>query len=196
MTSKESKPEVVILCEDITHERFIRQYLICCGFEDRRIKDFGNPKGRKVNNNNDFVLKHYASLVKSYRSKNFQNRAVVVMIDADNSSINDRILSLNIALDEEEGKLNRDPRLPNEKIAIFVPARNIETWFYYINIDRTCEEMTDYKKHSEFRNMNSIDLAKASATKLAREICPKGLDSNALSSLHHACSELRRLLNE
>lgn len=196
MTSNESKPEVVILCEDIAHERFIRQYLICCGFEDRRIKDFGNPKGRKINNNNDFVLKHYASLVKRYRSKNFQNRAVVVMIDADNNSINDTIRSLNIALDEEEGKLNRDPRLPNEKIAIFVPARNIETWFYYINVDKNCDETTDYKKHPEFRQMNSIDLAKASATKLAREICPKGLDSNALPSLHHACAELRRLLNE
>ncbi|MBE9127684.1 MULTISPECIES: hypothetical protein [unclassified Coleofasciculus] len=194
MTSREQTPEVVILCEDIAHERFIRQYLICCEFEDRKIKDFGNPKGRKLNNNNDFVIKHYAPLVKSYRSKNFQNRAVVVMIDADNNSISNIIRSLNIALDEEEGKLNQELRLPNKKIAIFVPARNIETWFYYINIDQNCDETTDYKNHPEIRKMNSIDLAQASATKLAREICPKGLYSNALSSLHHACSELRRLL--
>ncbi|MFP5268983.1 hypothetical protein [Coleofasciculus sp.] len=199
MTSKDNKPEVIILCEDIDHERFIRQYLICCGFEDRKIKNFPNVKGRKVNNNNDFVIKHYAPLVKSYRSKNFQNRAIVVMIDTDTNSINDILRSLHIALDEQEGKLNRDPRLPNEKIAIFVPARNIETWFYYISIERNCDERTDYKNSPAIRKWNRIDLridlAKSSAKKLSREICPQGLDSNALSSLHHACDELRRLLN-
>ncbi|HAG84709.1 MAG TPA: hypothetical protein DCL61_27045 [Cyanobacteria bacterium UBA12227] len=198
MTNKSYKPEVIILCEDIAHERFIRQYLISCGFENRKIKDFGNPKGRKVNNNNDFVLKHYASLVKSYRSKNFQNRAIVVMTDADNKTINDIIRSLNIALDEQEGKLNRDLRLPNEKIAIFVPTRNIETWFYYISIDHNCDETTDYKTNPKIRKMNEtekIKLAEASAIKLAKEICPQGLDSQALTSLHHACTELQRLLD-
>jgi len=127
MTSKDHKPEVVILCEDIAHERFIRQYLICCGFEDRKIRNFPNLKGRKVKNNNDFVIKHYAPLVKSYRRKNFQNRAIV--------------------------------------------------------------------DSPEIRKWDSIDLAKSSATKLSREICPQGLDSNTLSSLHHACDELRRLLD-
>ncbi|NET55999.1 MAG: hypothetical protein F6K47_07455 [Symploca sp. SIO2E6] len=127
MTNKNKEIEVTILCEDIAHERFITQYLIKCGFDKDKIKDFDNPKGRKINNNNDFILKHYASVVKSYRSKNFQNRAVVVMIDADERSIDERIRELNIALDKEKGKLNQDLRLPKEKIAIFVPARNIET---------------------------------------------------------------------
>lgn len=108
MTSKDHKPEVVILCEDIAHERFIRQYLICCGFEDRKIKNFPNLKGR---------------------------------------------------------------------------------------IERNCDETTDYKNSPEIRKWDSIDLAKSSATKLSREICPQKLDSNAPSSLHHACDELRRLLD-
>jgi len=195
MTSKDHKPEVVILCEDIAHERFIRQYLICCGFEDRKIKNFPNLKGRKVNNNNDFVIKHYAPLVKTYRRKNFQNRAIVVMIDADTNSINDILRSLHIALDEQEGRLNRDPRLPNEKIAIFVPARNIETWFYYTIIDRNCDETTDYKNSPAIKKWDIIDLAQASATKLSKEICPQGLDSNALYSLRYACDELGRILD-
>ncbi|NER45479.1 MAG: hypothetical protein F6J86_18780 [Symploca sp. SIO1B1] len=195
MTNKNKEIEVTILCEDIAHERFIRQYLLCCGFDDRKIKDFGNPKGRKINNNNDFVLKQYASLVKTYRRKNFQNRAVVVMIDADECSIDERLRAFNIALDEGEGKLNKDLRLSQEKIAIFVPARNIETWFYYINFSKDCDESTDYKNHPEIRTKNSIGLAKLSATKLSNEICTQGLDSNAPSSLHHACGELRRILN-
>ncbi|NEQ67885.1 MAG: hypothetical protein F6K21_20750 [Symploca sp. SIO2D2] len=43
MTNKNKEIEVTILCEDIAHERFIRQYLLCCGFENRKIKYFGNP---------------------------------------------------------------------------------------------------------------------------------------------------------
>jgi hypothetical protein len=49
MTSKDDLPEVTILCEDIDQERFIREYLICRGWSDRKIKNFGNVKGRTKN---------------------------------------------------------------------------------------------------------------------------------------------------
>ena len=106
MTSRDYLPEVTILCEDIDQERFIREYLICCGLDDRRIKDFGNPKGKTIKNNNALIVKHYPELIKSYRSRNYRNIAVVVMIDADEDSLDDRMRSLNIALDETAGNLN------------------------------------------------------------------------------------------
>ena len=100
MTSRDDLPEVTILCEDIDQERFIREYLICCGLDDRKIKDFGNPKGKTIKNNNALILKHYPELIKSYRrSRNYRNIAIVVMIDADEDSFDDRMRSLNIALD-------------------------------------------------------------------------------------------------
>ena len=192
MTSRDDLPEVTILCEDIDQERFIREYLICCGLDDRKIKDFGNPKGKTIKNNNALILKHYPELIQSYRSRNYRNIAVVVMIDADEDSLDDRMRSLNIALDETAGNLNRDPRLRDEKVAIFVPARNIETWFYYIMEGQECNEITDYKD-KKMSAEERIELAKRAAQKLAREICPQGVDCIALPSLRYACTELQRL---
>lgn len=196
MTSRDDLPEVTILCEDIDQERFIRQYLICRGLDDRKIKDFGNPKGRVIENNNASIVKYYPALMKSYRrTRKYRNIAVVVMIDADEDSLDDRMRSLNIALDETAGNLNRDPRLRDEKVAIFVPARNIETWFYYINNNmegQECNENTDYK-NDKMSAADRIELAESAAQKLAREICTQGVDRITLPSLHYACRELQRL---
>jgi hypothetical protein len=196
MTSRDDLPEVTILCEDIDQERFIRQYLICRGLDDRKIKDFGNPKGRVIENNNASIVKYYPALMKSYRrTRKYRNIAVVVMIDADEDSLDDRMRSLNIALDETAGNLNRDPRLRDEKVAIFVPARNIETWFYYINNNmegQECNENTDYKD-KKMSAEERIELAKRAAKKLATEICPQGVDRITLPSLRYACTELQRL---
>ncbi len=197
MTSRDDLPEVTILCEDIDQERFIREYLVCRGWDDRKIKDFGNPKGKTIKNNNALIVKHYPELIKSYRSRNYRNIAVVVMIDADENSLYDKMRSLHIVLDETAGNLNQDPRSPNEKIAIFVPARNIETWFYYINSyleDQECNELTDYKDKA-MSTKDRIELAKRSARILATEICPLGVDRITLPSLHYACRELQRLLS-
>ena len=195
MTSRDDLPEVTILCEDIDQERFIREYLICRGLDDRKIKDFGNPKGRTIKNNNASIVKHYPELIKSYRSGNYRNIAVVVMIDADEDSLSDKMRDFNIALDETLGNLNQDPRLPNEKVAIFIPARNIETWFQYIegySENKECDETTDYKDKT-MSIKERIKLAKISARKLATEICPQGVDGIALPSLRYACRELQRL---
>jgi hypothetical protein len=192
MTSRDDLPEVTILCEDIDQERFIRQYLICRGLDDRKIKDFGNPKGRVIENNNALIVKHYPDLMKSHRRRKYRNLAVVVMIDADEDSVSDKMRSLHKALDEAAGNLNKDTRLPNEKVAIFVPARNIETWFYYIMEGQECNEITKYKD-DKMSAEERIKLAKRAAKKLATEICPQGVDRITLPSLRYACTELQRL---
>jgi hypothetical protein len=195
MTSRDDFPEVTILCEDIYQERFIREYLICRGWDDRKIRDFGNPKGQAIKNNNALIVRYYPDIIKSYRSRNYRNRAVVVMIDADNDTLSHKMRSLHIALDETVGNLNQDPRHSDEKVAIFVPDRNIETWFYYINSypsGQECDEMTDYKNKT-MSTKERIELAKRSARILAREICPQGVDAIALPSLRYACRELQKL---
>ncbi|OAD20112.1 hypothetical protein THIOM_004207 [Candidatus Thiomargarita nelsonii] len=176
------QPQVVILCEDITHYHFARKYLRCHGF--KRIIPKICPKGRS--SGEQYVRTHYAAEVKAHRSKaNYLNTALVVVIDADLKSIDERITSLNESPNMIE--LAQAPRLDTEKIAIFVPARNIETWIHYLN-GNDCNEKESYK--SLYKKGTSPSQF---AEKLAKKICPQGLPDEAPSSLHYACNELNRL---
>ncbi|MDM8550014.1 hypothetical protein QUF72_08060 [Desulfobacterales bacterium HSG2] len=184
MTSKLRKFRVTILCEDIAHHRFIREYLICQGLNKRDILDFGNVKSR----NNGSVIRHYPDLVREYRKKkNYQNIALVVMLDADGESAEYRLRAFGMKLDRGKTRLNQKTRWDNERIAIFIPARNIETWIHYSLGDMDCNEDDDYKKYY------TADDAGKAAKIFANKICVDGLPQNALSSLHHACAELERL---
>ncbi|MDB9315335.1 hypothetical protein PN462_19625 [Spirulina sp. CS-785/01] len=183
----------IILCEDIDQDRFIRKYLNLRGVDKRKIRNFPNVKGLKVENNNAKVLAYYAQLVKSYRRlKNSQDIAVIAMVDADNQSLEHRLRSFNMALDEEEGKRNKDLRQPDEKIAIFIPARNIETWFEYILENSDCNEEEDYK-NNRLSDQERIKIAEQAAEIAVKTLCPQRLADSGLPSLHHACRELARL---
>ncbi len=83
--------------------------------------------------------------------------------------------------------LNQETREEYERIAIFVPARNIETWFHYSFGHKDCDENSDYK------HAYSNDDAGKAAEILANDICPSGLPDDAPNSLHKACEELKRL---
>jgi hypothetical protein len=141
-----------------------------------------------MSRNNANVLKHYSELVQLYRSKaNHLNIALVVMIDADNKTVDERLREFDKMLDEEKAELNQKTREDYEKIAIFVPSRNIETWFHYSFGHNDCNEDDDYKSYY------SNAYAHKAAEIFEKDICSKGLPENALPSLHHACNELKRL---
>ncbi len=184
MTSKLRELRVTILCEDIAHHRFIREYLICQGIDKRNILDFGNVKSR----NNGSVLRHYPDMVREYRrKKNHQNIALIVMLDADGESPEYRLRAFDIKLDPGKTRLNQKTREDSERTAIFIPARNIETWIHYSLGGADCNEDDDYKKYY------IADDAGKAAKIFAKKICTDKLPQNALSSLHHACAELERL---
>jgi len=144
-----------------------------------------------MSRNNAAVLKHYSESVQLYRSKaNHLNIALVVMIDADNKTVEERLREFDAKLDAKKADLNQKTRDDDEKIAIFVPARNIETWFHYIFGYTDCNEQDDYKKY--YTN----DDAHKAAEILAKDICPDDLPENALPSLQHACNELKRLQSD
>lgn len=179
---------ITILCEDNAQYNFLYGYARLLGANQRKIK-------RLFAHNNSTVLKKYANAVKKYRQQHKENIILVAMIDADENSVSERLRSFDKALDEEKYRLNQATRLENEKILIFVPVRNIESWFHYIATgDADVEVRTDedgrllsYK--SQYQNNDAFDLAQ----KLKTEICIDGLPENAPSSLHHACKELERL---
>ncbi|AFZ24350.1 hypothetical protein Cylst_2111 [Cylindrospermum stagnale PCC 7417] len=171
--------QITILCEDRQQEVFVRYFLKKRGFTGN-IKPIICLQGA----GEQLVRDNYPKEVKAYRSKNYLSGMLVVLIDADNGTVENRLRQLNNALIED----SQEPRQPNERIAIFVPKRNIETWVHYLQ-GETVNETDAYTK---FRENEAI--CKPGVEQLATQCSQGNLDVNTPPSLQAACGELQRLL--
>lgn len=182
---------ITVLCEDLAQYDFIYAYAKLLGAEPRKI-----IRDNKAFNNST-VLQYYSKAVESYRKFSRENIILIAMLDADEKTIQESFREFDKQLDFEKFKLNQDTRF-DEKILLFIPIRNIESWFHYIITGATDVEILkdnngkviSYK--SQYTNKKLIT---SYAEKLKNEICINGLPENAPSSLHHACNELNRLKN-
>ncbi|MEI6330679.1 MAG: hypothetical protein WCP16_15680 [Pseudanabaena sp. ELA645] len=177
MTQIRKKPRVTILCEDRQHYNFVRWFLQKRGFTEFAPRIC--PSGSKAGEN--YVRETYASEVKAYRSqKNHKNICLIAVIDADTGNVENRKRQLDSVLETT--------RRNEEKIAILVPKRNIETWIYYLESNEPIDEITRYPK---LRNQEQ-GKCKSLVEKLAEQ-CVHGLPPDAPSSMHYACVEIQRI---
>lgn len=172
---------IVILCEDKQQEVFAIHFLQKRGFTlDRNFRTEICPKGA----GEQFVREKYAKEVVEYRrQKNKRSGMLIVLIDADKKTVEERLKQLDDALIENSQQL----RQPSEAIAIFVPKRNIETWIHYLqgtNVDEETE-YTKFKKQSD---------CKQYLDQLVNQCYQGNLEENAPPSLKAACGELQRIL--
>ncbi|RLC01426.1 MAG: hypothetical protein DRI57_31130 [Deltaproteobacteria bacterium] len=174
---------VVILCEDRQQEVFARHFLINCGIRKQRIYAKVAPKG--LGSGEQYVREEYPEEVGSYRRFcNHKNISLVVLIDADMNTVTDRLKKL----EDELVNASLAKRQPDEKIAIFVPKRNIETWISYLQDQtQTIDEEKEYPKYKK------ESACKPFAEKLSANR-NQALPENAPSSLKAACDELPRIL--
>ncbi len=172
-----------IVCEDVQQQVFTKRYFEARGFNSHKMRFLPVPDGK--NSGEQYVRKIYLQEVRTYRSKStyLDSLRLVVVIDADKKTVQERLSQLDSEL-ENSGQTKRQP---NEKIAVFVPKRNIETWIHYL-MGETVDELTTYFK------FDSQSECKPFAEKLALEICPIGLPTDAPLSLHAAGEELSRIL--
>jgi hypothetical protein len=181
------KIQVIILCEDRQQEVFARHFLKKkSGFEHGEIRVLPYPNGKGCGE--QYVGENYPEQVKLYRSQStYRSACLIVLIDADlKYSVKQRLDSLDSALEENE-KYPQHKRQPQEKIAIFVPKRNIETWIYYLR-GETVNEETEYPKLAKAGDCKNdvdilLDWCKSNA----------GLPEDAPASLQAACGELQRI---
>ncbi len=174
--------QIVILCEDRQQEVFARYFLKKRGFTGRfraNICPEGSQSGEQ------YVRTHYPEEVKAYRqNRNRVAIGLVVLIDADTGTLQERLNQLASVLGENDQK----KREPNEAIAIFVPKRNIETWIHYLQGETVNEE----DAYARFNNNEA--LCKTAAEDLADRCYSQNLPEDAPRSLQAACGELQRLL--
>lgn len=174
----------VILCEDSQQAVFIKHFLKNHGFDNKKMRFEIGSKGK--GSGEQYVRTQYVEEVKFYRrisSYSPIGTSLIVMIDADKHSVAERLHQLDLALEAN----SQSKRQSNEKIAIFVPKRNIETWIHYL-MGESVDEEKAYSKLPRQRD------CKPYLKKLVEEICPTGLPKDAPPSLHAACEELQRIL--
>ena len=118
-----------------------RWAFIQLGYNPRELKDSQAPPGGGAAE--QWVRQRYANEVSVYRSKaGHQKIGLVVVIDADKQTVDDRHKQLSSGLGEA-GLLERGP---GERIVIWVPKRHIETWVADL-LGHAANEEDDYKKH-------------------------------------------------
>ena len=174
--------QIVILCEDRQQEVFARHFLKMRGFPGiirANICPSGSQSGEQ------YVRTQYAAEVKAYRqNRNRVSIGLVVLIDADTGTLQERLNQLAEALSED----SQPERRSDEAIAIFIPKRNIETWIHYLQGEVVNEE----DSYTKFENNEAF--CKPYVENLAEECRSQKLSENAPESLQVACGELQRLL--
>ena len=173
---------VVVLCEDFRHYNFVRRYLIRRGVEERDISPRVNPSGQGAGS--QYVIKNYPTEVQAIRSKPHLRAGLVAVIDADKSSVNDRLRQLEQALTQSD----QPSRGEAERIGFLSPKRNIETWIFHL-LGNAANEDDDYK-----HRVSSSDVKPSVAA--FSEMCPQKCSEIPLPSLRHACKELTTFIDK
>jgi hypothetical protein len=137
--SKSSRVYVIVVLEDDRHAMLIRRYLKKRGTGERDMRIERSPSGE--GDAKAWVRKTFVKEVNVYRGRHAKT-ALIVVIDADTHTVQDRWRQLDQAL-EDGGKQRVD--VEYEQIARLVPKRNVETWILCLN-GHAVDEEADYKR--------------------------------------------------
>jgi hypothetical protein len=175
--------KIVLLCEDRQQEVFARQFLESCGIDRHHIYPDVCPKGKQ--SGEQYVREKYSRSVISYRQKaNHLSTALVVLTDADNLEVAERLRQLANAL-ESSSAAQRGQR---ERIGVFIPKRNIETWIYYL-------QGQEVNENDVYPHLSKPGDCKPVVHHLAQNR-RQTLPEDAPLSLKIACNELSRIFLE
>jgi hypothetical protein len=138
------RPEVrvVVLFEDQEQECFLRHLAKRLHLYPLRLVNCQNNAG---------VLQRLGEEVAALRERRHQkNLGLVVAIDADDKGLQGRVDELLARIEAEAGA-----RRDDERIALVVPAREIENWYVHLCVPeaRPVDETRDYKPTAEWREL-------------------------------------------
>ncbi len=180
-----SKPsQVIVLLEDDHHKMLLLRYLKIHGL-GHEIRIELPTRGRE--SAEGWVRNRFAKEVSAYRLRQRKAKtALIVVIDADTHTVQDRWKQLDQALKDAE----KPPvDVEHEKIARMVPKRNIETWILCLT-KQTVDEKTDYKNT---RNDWNELIPPAAATLFQWTRQESELPNHCIDSSRTGVKELNRL---
>lgn len=175
---------VIALVEDERHEMLVRRYLRRCGMEPRQIRFERSPSGK--GSAEQWVRTRFPKEVSAYRRRAATAAtALIIMIDADAHTVQDRLTQLAQILVESE-----IPPIGNgEEVVRLIPKRNVETWIVCLEGTVVNEEM-DYKHAKEDWN-KVIPIISETLFRWTRPNFE--VPGHCIDSLRRGLSELKRL---
>jgi hypothetical protein len=173
---------IVVLCEDRQHEAFTRRFLGQAGKSFRVQRVEVSPKGR--GSGEKFVRARFAKELAYYRARQYRvEQALIVVIDADSCEVAARVGQVEDAAAEG----GQERRHAGERVALFVPKRNIETWIAYLDGHAVNEDDTYPRLKRERDCQRHVERL--------HEMCQGGaLRQPSPPSLDAACEEYRSRL--
>ena len=175
--------QVVVLVEDERHQRVVRQFLYRLGYRTDQLRFRPVPNSR--GSGEQWVRDKYPGEVKECRRR--QGRAataLVVVVDADERAVTDRLGQLNEALADS----SLPARRADEPVALLVPKRNIETWVLCLS-GHAVDEEANYKREPKIDGL--INQAAAAFHDWSRRnaVVPQ----HCVDSLRQAIPEAQRI---
>ena len=165
-----NRPKITVLCEDKQHATFIRIFL-----KKRNCKIYAVSR-TDAGAGEQFVRDNYPAQLDAIRKR---GGILVVMIDGDNYSIEQREKQM----DEACKQKGVSPRNLSDKVAVFVPMRNIETWLAYLDGGEGVNETDTYPRLKREREcQRHVDV-------LDQMCIEEKLRTPAPASLEAACRE-------
>lgn len=173
---------LILLVEDRAQDQFVRNFLGRIGHHPRQIRSLPLTQGR--GSGEQSVRERYARQVDALRCSHTK-ACLVVMIDADTGSVDDRLRQFEGALKDADAA----PRGAREPILNLIPKRSVETWILCLN-SYPVDEATNYRGRPEAGARES----KSAALVLFDWTRPNAvLPASAVSSLRAALPEFARL---
>lgn len=172
--------QLVILCEDTQHEAFLRRFFSAMGWP-RPFRVVMAPPGEGAAD--AFVRQQFVKELREHHRRQV-DRAVVVMVDGDARGVARRIRELDDACRKSKVRLRDD----KDRVAVFVPTWNVETWLAYLDGETVMQDRKDYPRLRRERECKKH-------VGLLAEMCrADSLRQPAPPSLRAACDEFRARL--
>lgn len=134
------KVNLVIVCEDILQETFVRAFLRRKNFTShqlRFVRNFGAGDAKC------FVCEKFCQELKDLRTSHRIAVGLIYVLDADNETVQNRQRQLDTACQ------TRGLILPDDSEPVFgvIPKWEIENWLEFLDIGRADEECNTYNKY-------------------------------------------------
>ena len=133
--------QYVLVCEDQQHETFARRFLRETKLvtDPYQLRVERSPSGRGAADR--FVQETYVTELDACR-RTHVDTTLLVLADGDSVGVNERLRRLDEACRQRGAAV----RSAEDRVAVFIPTWNIETWLAYLDDQTVDESRKDYTR--------------------------------------------------